>query len=53
MHGSGNNHYNSNDQAANQSMTINNHHKSLNSPTTAPSLNEKYGVGASGYHHER
>jgi hypothetical protein len=23
------------------------HHKSLNSPTTAPSLNEKYGVGSS------
>jgi len=26
---------------------MNNHHKSLNSPTTAPSLNDKYGVGSS------
>ena len=26
---------------------MSNHHKSLNSPTTAPSLNDKYGVGSS------
>jgi hypothetical protein len=35
------------DQQNSHGLSMNNQHKSLNSPTTAPSLNEKYGVGSS------
>jgi hypothetical protein len=35
------------DQQNSHGLSMNNQHKNLNSPTTAPSLNEKYGVGSS------
>jgi hypothetical protein len=51
MHGSnagtGANFDQANSHVLSGNSQINNHHKSLNSPTTAPSLNEKYGVGSS------
>lgn len=49
MHGSnaGTSHFDQGGHGLTGSSHLNNHHKSLNSPTTAPSLNEKYGVGSS------